>query len=103
MKLNQLPIGARFQWKDQTYTKVGPMTARSDTGQVDFIPKYAALLPAPGEAPPPPPPEAPPQPLDAARVEAAFEAYHQHVLAVVDSVHQPALEAARQSFLDAIR
>ena len=56
MKIDQLPIGTRFQWKGRSYTKVGPMTAAADSGGVDFIPKHAALQPIPGEAPPPVPP-----------------------------------------------
>ena len=34
MKIDQLPIGTRFQWKGRSYTKVGPMTAAADAGGV---------------------------------------------------------------------
>ena len=35
MKIDQLPIGTRFQWKGRSYTKVGPMTAAADGGGVE--------------------------------------------------------------------
>ena len=49
MKIDQLPLGARFRWKGRNYTKVGPMTASADAGGVDFIPKHAALQPIPAK------------------------------------------------------
>lgn len=66
MKIDQLPTGARFQWKGRNYTKVGPMTAAAESGGVDFIPKHATLQPIPGEAPPAAPTEHTAAPLDAA-------------------------------------
>lgn len=99
MKIDQLPIGARFQWKARSYTKVGPMTAAADGGGVDFIPKHAALLPVPGETPPPVTPAEAAQPLDAAKVKAAFEAYHRTALGVVDEAGRLALQRARARFL----
>lgn len=45
MKIGQLPIGARFQWKDRSYIKVGPMTAVADDGGVDFNPGSGNYLP----------------------------------------------------------
>ena len=57
MKIHLIPLGTRFLFKGQIYTKVGPMTAAGESSGVEFIPKHAALQPVPGEAPPPPPPE----------------------------------------------
>lgn len=99
MKIDQLPIGARFQWKARSYTKVGPMTAAADGGGVDFIPKHAALQPIAGEAPPPLPPAESAPPVDAAKVKAAFEAYHRTALGVVDEAGRLALQRARARFL----
>ncbi|PZA16139.1 hypothetical protein [Parazoarcus communis] len=103
MKIDQLPIGARFQWKGRNYTKVGPMTAASDSGGTDFVPKHAILQPVPGEAPPAPPTNDTPQQLDAAKVRAAFETYHRSALRLADDAGRLALETARQRFLTEIR
>lgn len=99
MKINLIPLGARFQWKGITYTKIGPMTASGETGGVAFIPKHAVLSPVPGEAPPPTAPDTPAQPLDAGKVMAAFESYHQTALTLTDDAGREALESARTRFL----
>lgn len=103
MKIDLLPLGARFQWKGITYTKIGPMTASGETGGVAFIPKHAVLKPAPGEEFPLPPPEAAGQTLDAAKVSRAFESYHQTALTLTDEAGREALEMARKRFLAEIR
>lgn len=102
MKIDQLPIGARFQWKDRSYTKVGPMTASAESGGVDFIPKHAALQPVPGEAPPVMTDDTAAT-LDAAKVRAAFETYHRTALRVADDAGRLVLENARLRFLSEIR
>lgn len=102
MKIDQLPTGARFQWKGRNYTKVGPMTAAAESGGVDFIPKHATLQPIPGEASPAAPTEHTAAPLDAARVKAAFEAYHRTALRLADEAGRLTLERARERFLAAI-
>ena len=99
MKIDQLPIGTRFQWKGRSYTKVGPMTAAADGGGVDFIPRHAALQPVPGEAPPPAAPAEAAAALDAAKVKAAFETYHRTALGVVDEAGRLVLQRARVRFL----
>lgn len=101
MKLDHLPIGARFQWKGALYTKVGPMTGVSESGGTVFIPKHAVLQPAPGESPPEPPPIA--TPLDAARVIAAFERYHRVAVERADEEGRALLARARERFLTEIR
>lgn len=103
MKIDQLPLGARFQWKGRTYTKVGPMTASGDGGGSVFIPKHAVLQPVPGETPPVAPPAPAVRPLDVARVTAAFETYHQAALTLVDVTGRVMLETARKRFLTEIR
>ncbi len=103
MKIDQLPLGARFQFKGRTFTKVGPMTASGDAGGAEFIPKHAVLHPVPGEAPPAAQPKAAARPLDAAKVAAAFEAYHQAAMTLADEAGRAMLETARKRFLAEIR
>ncbi|PTD96260.1 hypothetical protein [Pseudothauera lacus] len=102
MKIDHLPLGARFQWKGQTYTKVGPMTASADAGGTAFIPKHAVLQPMSGEAPPQP--EGPPAAaqVDTAVLQAAFEDYHRCALALAGAAAQGELERARQRFWSAL-
>ena len=100
MKIDLLPLGARFQWKGITYTKVGPMTASAESGGGSaFIPKHAALQPVPGEAPPQAAPQPKAQTLKTAKVISAFETYHQTALTLADEAGQAALEEARKRFL----
>ncbi|WP_374266288.1 hypothetical protein [Zoogloea sp.] len=97
MKLTQLPVGARFEYDGQVFTKTGPMTAVSEAGGTRMIPRYAVLRPV-GDLPPPPPPT-PAHLVDADAVRAAFDLYHTVVLRHADDFGRPALEAARQRFL----
>ena len=46
MKLTQLPLGARFEYEGEIFTKTGPMTAASEKGGQRMIPRYAVLKPA---------------------------------------------------------
>ncbi|MCB1887724.1 MAG: hypothetical protein KDH20_08960 [Rhodocyclaceae bacterium] len=101
MKIDQIPVGARFQLKGKAFTKVGPMTAAGESGGTTFIPKHAVLQPAPGEAPPAPPPPLSGA-LDASRVLAAVDAYHREALALVGEAGRDGLEAARQRLLEAL-
>ncbi|WP_173763414.1 hypothetical protein [Nitrogeniibacter mangrovi] len=94
MKLDHLPIGARFEWKGRTLTKVGPMTGATDKGGTVFIPKHAVLTPIAGEGPAPAPAR-----VDAADVVAAFEAYHRLALSLVSPAQHEVLHAARAEFL----
>ena len=96
MKLAQLPYGARFEYKGMVLTKTGPMTAAGENCAQHFIPKFAVLKPVDGE-PAPPPAES--RSLDAARVLAAFEAYHATALRQADEAGKMALTAARARFL----
>jgi hypothetical protein len=44
MRIQQLPIGTRFEYNGQEYVKTGPMIGTSDAGQ-RLIPKHAELRP----------------------------------------------------------
>lgn len=44
MKFPQLPIGARFRWRDAEYTKIGPVTAESRADKSSrMIPRSATV------------------------------------------------------------
>ena len=100
MKINLIPIGARFEYEGEIYTKTGPITAASEKSGQRMIPRYAVLRPV-GELPPAPPPAAERQ-IAVDTVCAAFEVYHAVALRHVDDFARPALEAARQHFLAAL-
>ena len=100
MKLTQFPIGARFEYEGDIYTKTGPMTAASEKAGQRMIPRYAVLRPV-GGLPAPAAPQATRQ-LDAARVRTAFESYHATCRRLVADFAQAELEAARQKFLAAL-
>jgi len=52
MKLNHLPIGARFEYEGQIYTETGPITAAAEKGGQRMIPRHAVLRPVDGHTPP---------------------------------------------------
>jgi len=101
MKLTQLPLGARFEYEGEIFTKTGPMTAASEKGGQRMIPRYAVLKPADG-VPPPAPPPARPRTLDEARVLTAFDAFFGTALRLTDDFAKAELETARQKFLAAL-
>lgn len=90
-------MGARFEWKGEVYTKIGPMTGANERGGTAFIPKHANLHPADGQ--PLALPTVTADTLDTPRVLTAFEAYHASALALLDAPGREALEAARAQFL----
>ncbi|TVT51193.1 MAG: hypothetical protein FHP94_02495 [Denitromonas halophila] len=100
MKLNQLPLGARFEYQGKILTKSGPMTGATEKGGSVFIPKFAVLKPVDGEAPPPPPKVS--RTVDADVVLAAFEAYHGTAMRLVDESGRMGLAEARARFIAAM-
>ncbi|WP_374243894.1 hypothetical protein [Zoogloea sp.] len=100
MKINLIPLGTRFEYEGEIYTKTGPMTAATEKGGQRMIPRYAVLKPV-GEMPPAPPP-APGRQVDVAQIRTAFDAYHAVALRLADDFARPELEAARQGFLKAL-
>lgn len=100
MKLQHLPIGARFEYKGQVFVKTGPLTAASEEGGQQVIPRSAVLKPLDG-----PTTEAKGQgrELEEARVLAAFADFHQACSRLVDVTARPQLEAARLKFLRALK
>lgn len=100
MKIQHLPIGARFEFDGQIFVKTGPMTAASEAGGQRVIPRYATLraLEAPVI-------EKAPKAgtVDRARVMAAFAEYEAICSGLLDEASKPKLEAARQAFLAALK
>lgn len=101
MKLQHLAIGARFEYDGVIYVKTGPLTATGETGGQKLIPRYAMLKPldvAPAES------KAPVRGrLEAVRVRAAFERFHDCCARLVPEAGQQELAEARQVFLDSIK
>lgn len=96
MKLQHLPIGARFEFKGQVFVKTGPLTAASEEGGQQVIPRSAVLKPL----------DAPVvegrkkgRQLEEADVLAAFATFSEACARLVDAPARPQLEKARQVFL----
>ncbi len=96
MKLQHLAIGARFEYEGKTFVKTGPLTASSDQGGQQIIPRYAILKPL----------DAPASEnkvirgkLTEAAVRAAFDTFYRQCQRLVDENGQTELDAARKRFL----
>lgn len=101
MKLEHLAIGARFEYQGKVFVKTGPLTAASEAGGQQMIPRYAVLKPLD-----PPPVEDKPGPrrkLDEAKVHAAFDEFYRTCFRITDDFSRPELEAAKQRFLAALK
>lgn len=100
MKIHQIPIGTRFEFDGEEYTKTGPMLATAKSGGQRLIPKYADLvIPSQGEELPAK--KAPPVAANT-RTLAAFRAFCDGVRPLVPESAQGEFEAARKRFLAAI-
>ncbi len=97
MKLQHLAIGARFEYEGKVFVKTGPITASSENGGQQLIPRYAILkpldLPAQEEKPG----------SGKKNVLAAFDAFYRTCSELVPEADRPALAEARQRFLDKVR
>lgn len=98
MKIHQLPDGARFIYQGEEYVKTGPMFGSGPGGQ-KVIPRYAVLQPI--DLPPPAPKKSAPM-VTRTRVTRALDALMAECRRIVPVEHVPALEQARQRFLQAI-
>lgn len=100
MKLQQLAVGARFEYEGKVFVKTGPMTASAEVGGQQLIPRYAVLKPldvadpAPGVAA---------RRLDPARVRRAFETFYAECVAALPAGETTRLEAARAAFLASLK
>lgn len=100
MKLQHLPLGARFEYEGMVFVKTGPLTASSEKGGQRIIPRYAMLKPLDGSGADDGQKSAG---LDEAKVLKAFEAYHRTCSELLDEASRQQLEAARLSFLRALK
>ena len=101
MKLQHLAIGDRFEYNGKVFVKTGPLTASSDEGGQQIIPRYAVLKPIN-----PPPREEKPglrRRLDEKTVRAAFDDFYQVCSTLVDDSALPALVEARDRFLERVK
>lgn len=98
MKIHQLPLGARFAYEGQEYTKTGPQIGTGGNGQ-RLIPKYAVLQSldeaAASRA-------VQLEPLTRAAVLAAFERFHAACEPLVPEERRDELAGARAEFLKAL-
>ncbi len=96
MKLDQLPMGARFEYEGECYIKTGPLTGKAERGGNRMIPRSAVLkpldyMPAPAQEP---------QGMVARKaVLAAFEDFYRQCAHLVDESGRLSLNAAKQQFL----
>jgi hypothetical protein len=100
MKLQHLPIGARFEYEGQVFVKTGPLTAASEQGGSRLIPRYATLKPveaqvaeARGKS----------RSVDVGVVRLAFDDFYRSSRELLDEAAWPQLDAARQKFLEALK
>lgn len=101
MKLQLLPMGARFEYEGQVYVKTGPLTAASEKGGQRMIPRSAILRPLDSF----PTDNKPSQrrQLDEITVLTAFEEYHATASGLADEAGLLELESARERFLRSLR
>ncbi len=105
MRFNQLPIGEQFEFQNERYSKASPLIAVNlESNQQRMIPRSALVAPLSASASKAAAEETD-KPLDARKVAAAFEQYHQECLlwlAQEDKTTEELrerLELARQQFL----
>lgn len=102
MKLQQLAMGARFEYEGVAYVKTGPLTASSEAGGQRIIPRYANLTPL--DVPVAASSQAPIKGrLEAVRVRTAFERFYESCERLLPENQRGELAVARQQFLDAIK
>ncbi|MGB4065421.1 MAG: hypothetical protein WBK19_16480 [Azonexus sp.] len=96
MKLQDLPMGARFEYEGLVYVKTGPLTASSEAGGQRIIPRHAVLKPLNQPA------NEGKGRLEGAVVRKAFNAFFETCDRLVGEAGHAELEQARQRFLKAI-
>ncbi len=101
MKLQHLAIGDRFEYDGKIFVKTGPLTAASDEGGQQMIPRYAVLKPI--DLPPREEKAGMRRKLEEKTVLAAFDDFYQVCSALLDEAALPALADARQRFIDRIK
>lgn len=99
MKLQQLSLGARFEYQGKVFVKTGPLTASSEDGGQQMIPRYAVLTPLDGTAPEA---KAGRGRLSETSVRAAFDVFYRTCARLLPEAEHPQLEDARQRFFNSL-
>ncbi len=97
MKLQHFAIGDRFEYEGKIYVKTGPLTASSDQGGQQLIPRYAVLKPL--DAPVAGKPPAGREKVNKAAVLAAFDRFYRTSERLCTPASQADLAKAREEFL----
>ncbi|HOI52526.1 MAG TPA: hypothetical protein PLN02_09130 [Azonexus sp.] len=97
MKLQHLAIGDRFEYEGKIFVKTGPLTASSDQGGQQVIPRYAVLKPL--DQPQPESRAGGRERLNKAAVLAAFDRFYRTSERLCDSTAHAELARARSEFL----
>lgn len=97
MKLQHLAIGDRFEYEGKIFVKTGPLTASSDQGGQQIIPRYAVLKPL--DQPQPESRAGGRERLNKAAVLAAFDRFYRTSERLCDSAAHAELARARSEFL----
>lgn len=102
MKLQDIPLGGRFEYDGKIFTKTGPLTASSEEGGQSLIPRYANLrpldLPAQDERT-----AGMQRRLEATAVKKAIDDFYRSAAELVDEAALPTLAEARQHCLDKLK
>jgi hypothetical protein len=102
MKLQHLAIGDRFEYDGKVFVKTGPVTASSENGGQQMIPRYAVLKPLdvpvrddekPGMR----------RKVEEKKVLAAFDDFYKTCSELLDESALPALAEARERFLGRLK
>ncbi|WP_374328412.1 hypothetical protein [Azonexus sp.] len=97
MKLQHLAIGDRFEYEGKIFVKTGPLTASSDQGGQQIIPRYAVLKPL--DQVQPESRAGGRDRLNKAAVLAAFDRFYRTSERLCDPAAQAELARARKEFL----
>lgn len=97
MKLQHFAIGARFEYEGKIFVKTGPLTATSDSGGQQLIPRYAILKPLDQKAPEQKTPDR--GRLNRTAVLAAFDRFYRTCERLTNPDERTELEKARDEFI----
>lgn len=100
MKLQDLPMGARFEYQGLVFVKTGPLTASAEQGGQRVIPRSATIRPLdvqPAEA------SRKGGQVDRTAVLAAFRTFAATCGGLVDDSDRQRFEAACQEFMRALK
>lgn len=101
MKLQDIPLGGRFEYDGRILIKTGPLTASGAQGGQTIIPRYANVLPLDLASPEDRLPGI--RRLDETAVRAAFLEFYQSAAELLEESALPALAEARQRCLDQLK